>query len=190
MPWIKYIFFTVLMSVLLITVYGKTKINIKCSDQNGTVGRSLNLTCSVSNPCGYIHYSFKRNNIILQNETTPMNSTCTFYYTIANAKVNDSGNYTFWIQMAKGWNDAIFTVTIDIPVKQAGTTSSSKQDSSTAVPFSRGKEQRQEGINIAVNSQHSGSERCNGSNISSSLCADVSLADHRLWRTKDQHNLP
>ncbi|KAF7705562.1 hypothetical protein HF521_020848 [Silurus meridionalis] len=42
----------------------------------------------------------------------PVNGNQTFYYTIATATVNDSGSYTFWIQLSSGWNITNFTVTI------------------------------------------------------------------------------
>ncbi|KAI5607430.1 hypothetical protein C0J50_1741 [Silurus asotus] len=102
----------VLMSVLLITVHGNTKINITCPDQKGTVGKSLNLTCNVTHSSIYKYQKFKHNGTELQNKMKPVNSNHTFYYTIATATVNDSGYYTFWIQMSSGWNQTSFTVTI------------------------------------------------------------------------------
>ncbi|KAF7705561.1 hypothetical protein HF521_020847 [Silurus meridionalis] len=126
-----YLLHWMLMSVLLITVYGNnTDVNITCPDQTGTVGELLTLNCNVTcKSYVYKNHFFKHNGKNLSNQMEPVDGNRTYYYTIANPTVNDSGVYTLWIQMRHGCNGANFTVTIaseDIPHNTADNNSSIK----------------------------------------------------------------
>ncbi|KAI5607428.1 hypothetical protein C0J50_1739 [Silurus asotus] len=111
-----YLLHWMLMSVLLITVYGNnTDVNITCPDQTGTVGELLTLTCNVTcKSYVYKDHLFRHNGKLLSDKMEPVDGNRTYYYTIANPTLNDSGVYTLWIQMTHGCNSTNFTVTIGL----------------------------------------------------------------------------
>lgn len=92
-------------------------IPVHCPNQTATAGTNLSLTCNVSCAmCLYDNYTWKQDGQSIMNKTTAVFETSadsrTFSCTITNTTANDSGLFTFWVQMTSGTAKQKFYVTI------------------------------------------------------------------------------
>ncbi|KAG7324868.1 hypothetical protein KOW79_011184 [Hemibagrus wyckioides] len=107
-----------LIQVLLITVY--SKIEIKCPDQHGTVGKPLHLTCNVSctnkgKPLDCNWKTQMKKFSCSEGENYTRGGNYTFNLTIENPSVDHNGTFTFWVQMKTGQEYIKFNVKIADP---------------------------------------------------------------------------
>ncbi|XP_072523599.1 uncharacterized protein [Salminus brasiliensis] len=131
--------------LVLITVWGRAEPSVQCSNITGTVGESLTLTCRVScnEACVCEKFKWKKNGTEFRSENCSSVTNLNFNHTIPTASMEDSGNYSFWVQLQSDSFKTPFNVTLsEISTKKVPTPTaapspeiSTKKDSTpTAAP--------------------------------------------------------